>query len=394
MASEIPDEEIIKSTLLLVGKYYSSASIHTYMTNLHPLIKFNMVLLLFFLIFGGMYFASAVLIPLIFAGILAMLMAPLSARLESSGLNKALSAFICILILVLFFAGIGYLLSSQVTNFTEDLPQIEEQLNEQLSSVQSYIQETFGISPEQQEEAVQDRSSGGVGSIVIGFASSVTVTMANSLLALVYMFLLLFYRSRFPKFIMKVVNEDEKEQAQRIINESSYVAQQYIIGRGILILILAVLYSIGLTIIGLNNAIFISVIGALLSIIPYVGNVMALFIFLLMGLTQGDGISLYIYIFIIFSIVQFIESYLLEPFVVGAEVDIHPFFTVVIIIVGEQIWGVAGMILAIPMLAVVKIIFSHIDWLEPYAFLIGDTRDQNNSKVSEKIKGWFSAAKK
>lgn len=364
--------------------------------NLHPLVKFNLFILLFFLVFGGLYFASAFLIPLVFAGILAMLMTPLCVKLEDKGLNKALASFLCILLLLLVLSGIGFMLSTQIINFAEDLPKIEQQINKQITTVQMYVQDTFGISPEEQEQAVKNKSSesGGVGSLVVGFLNAFTGIMASSLLVLVYMFLLLFYRSRFPKFILKVVNEDEKKQTRKIINESSQVAQQYLIGRGILILILSVLYSIGLSIIGLDNAIFMSIIGALLSIIPYVGNVFALFLFTFMALAQGDDTWLYINIFIVFSIVQFIESYLLEPYVVGAEVDIHPFFTVVIIIVGEMIWGVAGMILAIPMLAIVKIIFSHIEFLEPYAYLIGDTReedtrDENENKSSKSIKDWF-----
>lgn len=361
------------------------------MNNLHPLVKFNLVLLLFFLVFGGMYFASSFLIPLAFAGILAMLMTPISAKMEAKGMNKALASFVCILILLLLVGGIGVLLSTQITNFAEDLPQIERQINDQLRSIQLYVQETFGVSPEEQKKAVKDGSgSGGVGSMVVGFLNAFTSIMANSLLVLVYMFLLLFYRTRFPKFIMKVVNEDEKEQTREIISESSQVAQQYLIGRGILILILAILYSIGMSIIGLDNAIFLSLIAALLSIIPYVGNILGFFLLMLMALAQGEGSTMYISILIVFSLVQFIESYLLEPYVVGAEVDIHPFFTVVIIIVGELIWGVAGMILAIPLLAIVKIIFSHIDSLEPYAYLIGDTRDKSESQTSKTIKGWFS----
>lgn len=378
---------------LVVKDNYSSNAYPTIVNHiLHPLVKFNLVLLLFFLIFGGLYLASTFLIPLVFAGILAMLMSPLCAKLEARGYNKALSSFLCILLLILIFAGIGAVISTQVTSFINDLPQIEKEINQQLRSVQFYVQETFGISPEEQEKAVKDGSgeSGGVGSMIVNFLSSFTGIMASSLLVLVYMFLLLYYRSRFPKFIMKVVSEDQKEQAHHIITESSKVAQQYLMGRGILILILAVLYSIGMTIIGVDNAIFLSVIGALLSIIPYIGNIMAFALFMFMALAQSGGSWLYINILIVLSVVQFIESYLLEPFIVGAEVDIHPFFTVVIIIVGEQIWGVAGMILAIPMLGIVKIIFSHIDFMEPYAYLIGDTRDKKNSKASEKIKSWFS----
>lgn len=361
--------------------------------DLHPLVKFNLILLLFFLIFGGLYLASDFLIPLVFASILAMLMSPLAAKMEGMGFNKALASFVCILLLVLFFAGIGTLLSTQVASFTEDLPQIEQQVNKQLRSVQGFFQETFGISPEEQKKAVKEGSSsesGGMGSIVFNFINSSTGVMANALLVLVYLFLLLYYRSRFPKFILKVVSEDQKEQAQHIIQESSQVAQKYLIGRGILIVILAFLYAVGLTIAGLDNALFLSVLAALLSIIPYVGNIIGFSLLMLMALAQGEGSQMYLSIFIIFSLVQLIESYVLEPLVVGAEVDIHPFFTVVIIIVGEQIWGVAGMILAIPMLAIVKIIFSHIDFMSPYAYLIGNTRDKKSSTASDKIKSWFS----
>jgi len=348
---------------------------------LHPLVKFNLVLLLFFLIFGGLYLASSFLIPMTFAGILAMLMTPLCAKLESRRIPKAIASFICILLLLLFVGGIGFALSTQIASFGEDLPQIEKNLNEQLTSIQGFVQNIFGLSPEQQKEMVQGSSSenGGVGSMVVSFLNSFTGIMANSLLVLVYMFLLLYYRSRFPTFIMKAISNDQKEQARHIMIESSQVAQQYLIGRGILILVLFVLYSIGLNIVGLDNAIFLSMIAALLSIIPYVGNILGLAILLMMALAQGGGSSLYIGILIVLTITQFIESYLLEPFIVGAEVDIHPFFTVVIIIIGELIWGVPGMILAIPILAVVKIIFSHIPFLEPYAYLIGDTRESDNA---------------
>lgn len=360
---------------------------------LHPLIKFNLILLLFFLIIGGLYLASSFLIPLTFAGILAMLMSPLCTRLEATGLHKALSSFLCILLLLLFFAAIGAVLSAEIASFTKDLPKIEEQINKQINGVQTFVQSTLGISLEQQKEAVKGGPLawvGGLQTMAIGFLNSFTGVLSKTVLVLVYMFLLLYYRSRFPTFIMKVVSEDQKKEARRIIRESSRVAQQYLIGRGILILILAILYSIGLSIVGLDNAIFLSLLTALLSIIPYVGNIIGFALLILMALVQTGGSSLYTGIFIVFSISQFIESYILEPFIVGAEVDIHPLFTVIIIILGWQLWGVAGMILAIPIFGILKIIFSHISSLQPYAYLIGDTRNKQSSRVSEKIKAWFT----
>src|SRR5699024_1473687 len=326
-----------------------------------------------------------------FAGILAMLMAPFCVKLESWGVHNGIASFLCILLLLLFFAGIAGLLSTQIANFRDDLPKIEQHLNKQLQSIQELMHERFGISPEQQKQAVKDGSpeDGKVGSMIVSFLNSLTGILANVVLVLVYMFLLLYYRSRFPTFITKVVSEHQKERARHIIAESSRVAQQYMIGRGILILILTVCYSIGLALAGLYNAIFLSLIAALLSIIPYIGNMISLALFLLMAMAQGGGGSLYITIFIVVILTQFIESYLLQPLIVEHRVDIHPFFTVVIIIIGWLLWGIPGMILAIPLLGMVKIVFSHIKVLEPYAYLIGDTRDTNDAKPSERIKHWF-----
>src|SRR5699024_3243465 len=214
---------------------------------LHPLLKFNLVLVLLFLVFGGLYLAATFLIPLAFAGILAMLMAPFCVKLESWGVHNGIASFLCILLLLLFFAGIAGLLSTQIANFRDDLPKIEQHLNKQLQSIQELMHERFGISHEQQKQAVKDGSpeDGIFGSVIVSFLNSLTGILANVVLVLVYMFLLLYYRSRFPTFITKVVSEHQKERARHIIAESSRVAQQYMIGRGILILILTVCYSIG-----------------------------------------------------------------------------------------------------------------------------------------------------
>lgn len=356
---------------------------------LHPLVKTNLILLLFFLVFGGMYFASAFLIPFIFATILAMLMTPVCRKMESAGVNKALSAFLCIFLLVILVLGVGTMLSAQIASFTGNIPQFEQQITQKVNELQQYIQNTFGISLQKQAEAM-GQSGLNISAYIFGFLGSFTNMLTSSFLTLVYVFLLLHYRSRFPKFILMVVSDDKREKAQRVIDDSSQVAQQYLAGRGIMMLILAVEYSIGLTIVGLQNAIFISVLAALLSIIPYVGNIIGGGLALLMALVQGGDSGVFIGIFIVFTITQLFENYVLEPLIVGAEVDIHPFFTIVIIVIGGLIWGIAGMIVAIPILAILKIIFSNIESLHPYAYLIGDTRKKKKPKFIDKIKGWFS----
>lgn len=369
----------------------------TVIEKLYPLIKTNLILLLFFLIFGGLYFGSAFFIPLTYAAVLAMLMTPLCEKLETSGINRALASIICILLLIVFLTGLGAILSTQISNFSDNIPLIEQRINQTIYEAQLYISETFGISPERQDEMVEGGDSeessagGGFVSAIMGILASITGIMGSSLLTLVYLFMLLFYRRHFARFILKLVRDNQRERAQTVIDDSARVAQQYLVGRGLLMLNLAILYSIGLSLAGLNNAILFSIIAALFSIIPYVGNVIGVSIPLLMALTQGDGITLVIWVLVVFSVIQFFESYFLEPYVVGAEVDIHPFFTVAIIIVGELVWGISGMILAIPLLGIVKIIFSNIDEMEPYAFLIGPNNEGKDTvKIGQRIKGWFS----
>ncbi len=357
---------------------------------LHPLIKINLVLLLFFLVIGGLYFARAFLIPLAYAVIFAMLLAPLCQKLESKGINKLIASIMCIGLVLVIFLGLGAMLSTQIAGFIEDIPEIEKQFNYQISQLQQFIQDTFGLSMQQQERAVQGNSSEQIENIpgtVLGLVGSFTITLATALLVVVYLFMLIYYRSRFSKFILKVVAESHRRKAHQIMTDSNRVAQQYIVGRGILILCLTFMYTIGLLIVGIENAILLSILAALLSIIPYIGNIIGAAFPLLMGLAQGGDFGLLLGVLLVFLIVQAIENYILEPYIVGTEVNIHPFFTILVIIMGEAIWGISGMILAIPFLGILKIIMDNIEPLEPYAYLIGNNHSKKSSK--KKLKGIY-----
>ena len=91
---------------------------------------------------------------------------------------------------------------------------------------------------------------------------------------------------------------------------------------------------------------------------------------------------------ITYAIVQFLQTYILEPLVVGSGVNINPLFTIGGIVAGELVWGVPGMILAIPTMGMAKIICDHIEPLKPYGFLIGEEKKSKTGLV-DKVKGWF-----
>jgi len=352
------------------------------------------VLFLLFLVFCGLYFASAFLIPIAFAGILSMLFLPLSRRMENKGLNKAIAALVCILILLLVFSGIGALVAWQISDIASDASQMEQKIKEGITQLQTNISSSFGIPEQKQQEFIkkqQSSGSGGIAGAVAGIISSLMGIVTNALIVLIYIFLFLFYRTHLKKFILKLVSPQQKQETQKTIDEVTKVAYKYLSGLGMMIVALWIMYAIGFSIAGVKNAIFFAILCGVLEIVPFVGNLTGTALTLLMALTQGGGSGMIIGILVTYGIVQFLQTYILEPLVVGSEVNINPLFTILVIILGELIWGIAGMILAIPLLGIFKIICDHVPSLHAYGFLIGgEKKPKEKSGFLVKMKKKFS----
>ncbi|MBS1587273.1 MAG: AI-2E family transporter [Bacteroidetes bacterium] len=335
------------------------------------------ILLFFFLLFGGLYIAKAFLVPVTFGLLLAMLMMPLCRRIERMGLHRASAAFICILLLAAFVSGVAAILSWQLSGIAQDFSNIEGQVVKLVDNAEAYISNTIGIAPRQQEEllkAQQEKISGNAGNQLIWVAGSVASTLGSLLLTVVYIFLFIFYRGHLKAFITKLVSPAHRKQAEHIMQNSAKVAEQYISGLGLMIISLWVMYGIGFSIIGVRHALFFAVLCGILEIIPYVGNITGTAITVLMAFTQGGSMSMVIGVIVTYAAVQTFQTYVLEPLVVGSRVNINPMFTIMCIIAGEMVWGVPGMILAIPLMGIVKIILDNIEPLQPFGFLVGSPK--------------------
>ncbi len=348
-----------------------------------PLQKAVYFLLLSFLCIGALFYAKPFLVPVCFAGLLAMLFLPLNNWFERKKIPRALSIVFCIIIFVGLLTVIIGLISWQITNLASEAGDIENKLKGMISGVEEYIRSNFGISKKQQEEIIteQAKSNGNmfsnIGVTFFGF-------FVDFLLVLVYIFLFMFYRGRLKKFVLQLVSTSQKKNAESIIHDIEKVSQQYIAGLGMMIVCLWVMYSIGFSIVGVKYAILFAVICGLLEIIPFVGNLAGNLLTILMVVVQGGGTGMVLGVVITYFIVQFIQSYLLEPLVVGAEVNINPLFTIMILVVGELIWGIPGMVLAIPLLGIAKIICDHVPSLKPYGYLIGSDKKKRSSLFHKK----------
>lgn len=332
------------------------------------------VLLFFFLLFGGLYIARAFLVPVAFGMLLAMLLLPLCKKMEQRGINRALAALLCILLMAAVIAGVTAILSWQVSGIAEDFYNIKGRILQMIEHSEQYISQTIGIAPNEQEQMLkqqQQNLSGHVGSQLLSTAGMVAGLLGNLLLTIVYIFLFIFYRDHLKRFVLKMVSESHKPKAEEVMHNAGKVAEQYLSGLGLMIVSLWIMYGIGFSIVGIKHALFFAVLCGILEIVPYVGNITGTSLTVLMALTQGGGSSMVIGVLVTYGLVQTFQTYVLEPLVVGSRVNINPLFTIMGIIAGEMIWGVAGMVLAIPLMGIAKIILDHIDVLKPIGFLIG-----------------------
>jgi len=252
-----------------------------------------------------------------------------------------------------------------------------------ISEIEEYIGNHFGISKKQQEKIIaeQAQQNGGILSNLGAFATGFIV---DFILVLVYIFLFMFYRSRLKSFVLQLISSQQKKNTETIIHDIQKVSQQYITGLGMMIVCLWIMYSIGFSIVGVKYAVLFAIICGLLEIIPFVGNLTGTLLAILMVVIQGGGTGMVLGVVVTYLIVQFLQTYLLEPLVVGAEVNINPLFTIIILVLGELVWGIPGMVLAIPLLGIVKIICDHIPSLKPYGYLIGSDRKKKNILLKRK----------
>ena len=345
--------------------------------------KAVLYLLLGFLIVATIYYSKPFLVPLCFGGLLALLFLPLSRWFDNKKIPKSISNRLCIVIILGLITAIIWLISWQITDLATESSDIENKIQKMITEAEEYIGTHFGISKKQQEKIITEQAQEN-GAMLSNLGSSATGFIVDFILVLVYIFLFLFYRSRIKTFVLQLISSHQKKNTETVIHDIQKVSQQYITGLGMMIVCLWIMYSIGFSIVGVKYAVLFAIICGLLEIIPFIGNLTGTLLAILMVVIQGGGSGMVLGVVVTYLIVQFLQTYLLEPLVVGAEVNINPLFTIIILVLGELVWGIPGMVLAIPLLGIVKIICDHIPSLKPFGYLIGSDRKKKNILLKRK----------
>ncbi len=339
----------------------------------HPFyIKATVVLFGIILLCYALFNLKEILAPIAFSLIIAILLNPLVNKLQKWGLKKMLAISIAIVVAFIVVGGILYFISSQVMNFGDNLPELKVKFNEHFVQLQSWVEANFNMPIAKQKKAIDDAlnsSKAFVGSAVGGLLG----TLGLIFLVPIYVFLLLLYKKLILNFFHEVFAEENSEKVSDVLTETKSAIQSYMVGLLLEALVVAIMNTTALLILGVQYAILLGVLGALLNMLPYIGGIIAIALPILIATVTKDGFTTQLLIIGAYILIQFIDNNFLVPFLVSSRVKINAFFSLVIVLFGGALWGVAGMFLSIPFLAILKIVFDRLPEMRPWGKLLGDS---------------------
>jgi predicted PurR-regulated permease PerM len=353
--------------------------------------KLAFILLSLSIIILLLYFGQHILIPILLSLLFAILLRPVVIFLNIKWkFPSVVAVFITVIFFVASVAMILMLVSWQVSDITDDWAKIKINLSIHFQHFQQWVKQHFHLSYRKQNTYIQqaaEETLNGDSELMGNTIGSFTDTLFNLVLIPIYTFLILLYRNHFTKFLYQVVSSKNGPVLQNILTKVKTVVQGYIIGLLIEMGMVAVLTTSGLMLLGVQYAIFLGVITAILNLIPYLGIIVAAAISILATLVNSNEISMVIGIIVLNGVVQLIDNNLIVPKIVGNKVRINALATMIGVIIGGAVSGVAGMILSIPLIAIIKVIFDHIEPLKPLGFLIGnEIQEKIQSAPTKKIK--------
>ena len=329
-----------------------------------------------------LYFGRALFIPLSFAALISFVLYPVCKWLERKGLKRLLAILISISIVILFFAAVVILLISQFSTFLKEWPTIQWKINEALDDLSIYLYETLSMSKSQQQEwisKVESSSSAALFTIVKQFWSASIANLVLIVIIPVFSALILFYRKLLVEALFLVFPKRSKFRIQNILLLTIGSYYNFIKGMIVVYAVVGILNSVGLLLLGVPHALFFGFAAAILTFIPYVGIIVGSLLPMAMAWITFNSIWYAMGVVMIFSFVQYLEANVIFPLAVSNRLNVNALATLIAIITGGILWGVSGMVLFVPFLAILKLIADREPQLKIISILIGTGKSQHQN---------------
>ena len=323
-----------------------------------------------------LYIAQGIIVPLVFAFIVAILLSPIVCFLVRLRINRIIAILITLLLTVIVILAFFALIYTQAVSFSDSWPLFVDKftviLNQTISSISHYINVRPSLIhawiTKTQHELININGTL-IGQTIVTVGSG----LATVFIVPVYIFVILYYQPLLIEFVHRLFKKVHQDRVNEIVIETKSVIQHYLSGLIIEAIIVGALNAAGLFLLGIQYAILLGVLGAVLNVIPYLGGIIAVGLFMMVALVTKTSAWFAVYVFGVHIFIQFIDNDYIVPKIVASRVKINALFSIFIVLVGNELWGIPGMFLSIPLLAIVKVIFDHIDSLKPWGFLLGDT---------------------
>ena len=323
-----------------------------------------------------LYIAQGIIVPLVFSIIVAILLHPVVNFFVRLKINRIISIVIALLLTSLVLTAFFVLIFTQASQFSESWPKLVDKFTDTLNEAISEISGYYDLKPQIIHDWITKSkgdllhfSNEAIGQMIVSVGNIVMLL----LLIPVYIFLILFYQPILIEFVHRLFISNDHQQVREIVSQIKTVIQRYLSGLIIEAIMVATLNTSALLILGVEYAILLGVIGAILNVIPYIGGIVAVALPMMVVMATKSSAWYAFYVMCSYYFIQLIDNNYIVPYIVASKVKINALFSIIVVFVGNAIWGITGMFLSIPLLAIVKLIFDHIESVKPWGFLLGDT---------------------
>jgi predicted PurR-regulated permease PerM len=336
----------------------------------------NILNILQYVVFGSviLYFGRDIFVPLSFAALISFVIYPSCKWFEKKKFSRMAAILVNIFILSLLLSGVVALLISQLLSFLDEWPNIQHKVVESLQTVSTFLRDSYGVSREQQDKLISQLFDGSTSGALTTFGRMISASAFSTVLMIlipVYSVLILYYRELWLKVLVRIFPDERKESIVEILSLTVNAYYNFIKGMGLVYVIVGILNSIGLLLLGVPHAILFGFIASLLTFIPYVGIMIGALLPMAMAWITYDSVWYPAGIVAIFAFVQYLEANIIFPLAVSNRLNVNTLVMLISIFVGGLLWGMAGMILFVPLAGILKLVADHSPKLKTVSLLFG-----------------------
>jgi AI-2 transport protein TqsA len=348
-------------------------------------VKAPLVLLGLALLVLTLHLAANLIFPLLFAAIFAIMLHPVEQWLLRHRVPPLLAIGLTVVLGVVSLLGLLYFIYAEAMHLGTQLPMFKAKLLQVTQEFTQWLNARFGLTNQKLLSYLNEASSRAAG-LLGGTLTAVSGLLVVATLIPVYIFLLFLYQRRLVDFLTQVFSGRQRDSGvAEVLRQSKAAIQSYMVGLLIEGGIVAVLNVVGLLALGIPYALLLGVLGALLNFIPYIGGLIAIALPVLMAFVAKPGYGHALGVVAVYMAIQFIDNHFLIPRIVASKIKVNALVAIVGVLVGNAIGGVAGMFLALPIIAILKIIFDRIESLQPWGQLLGDEEATDKRRSRRKL---------